>query len=95
MAKRMFTRTVQLTHVTAVVANDKEMKMYEKEIVLPKTYRKNWDMLKRIKSMYDTDEEKVVSIKDSKVVTERWGATEEEFLSVAHKLDDKEVQEVE
>lgn len=84
--KRMVTRTIRETTVTAMVCNVLEGKVEMMTLSLGGNVEEGTE-LKIAQKMYDTAEEKVVSIQNVKVTEYIYGMLESDFLKYASKMD--------
>lgn len=79
----MITRTIQTTVCDVLCLNVETAEPFNKQVSLPRTYKDENSMLKQVKSVLDTDTEKVVHIVSSYVEETRYGMTEQEFIEHA------------
>ena len=84
--KPIVSRTIATTEVVALCINLQTEKPFNKKFILSGTYKDNKAILKTLQKQ-DTDEVKAVHIVDSKQVENLYGMAEEEFISLADKLD--------
>ena len=88
----MITRTVTTTKAKVLCLDINEQKPFEQEVVLPRTYKDERSMLKRIKPMLENDNVKVVLVKDTTTEETLYGMTEQEFIDSATKLPPRAVR---
>ena len=79
----MITRTIQTTVCDVLCLNVETAEPFNKQVTLPRTYKDENSMLKMVKSVLDTDNEKVVHVVNSHVEETRYGMTEQEFIEHA------------
>lgn len=84
--KPIVSRTITTTEVVALCINLQTEETFNKKFVLSGSYKDNKALLKAIQKQ-DTDEVKAVHVVDSKQVENLYGMPEEEFVSLAEKLD--------
>lgn len=87
----MVTRTIQTTTANVLCLNIKEGEPFNKEVVLPRTYKDEKSMMKVVEQLINTDEVKAVHIVRAEVNETLYGMTEQEFISAAHVLPDRKV----
>ena len=85
----MVTRTIQTTTATVLCLNIKEGEPFNKEVVLPRTYKDEKSMMKVVEKVINTDDVKAVHIVHTEVNETLYGMTEQEFISAAHVLPDR------
>lgn len=79
--KPMITRTVNSTVATVLCLDLAEQKPFEREVILPRTYKTVADMLKVAEHIVNAENVKAVHIKDYHVEETRYGMTEEDFIN--------------
>ena len=84
--KPIVSRTIATTEVVALCINLQTQETFNKKFILSGTYKDNKAILKTLQKQ-DTDEVKAVHVVDSKQVENLYGMAEEEFISLADKLD--------
>lgn len=82
----MVTRTIQTTTANVLCLNIKEGEPFNKEVVLPRTYKDEKSMMKVVENMINTDEVKAVHIVHTEVNETLYGMTEQEFIASARVL---------
>ena len=87
----MVTRTIQTTTATVLCLNIKEGEPFNKEVVLPRTYKDEKSMMKVVEKLINTDEVKAVHIVHTDVNETLYGMTEQEFIASARVLPDRKV----
>lgn len=79
----MVTRTIQTTKANVLCLNIVEGEPFNKEVVLPRTYKDEKSMMKVVENIINTDEVKAVHIVQSTVEETLYGMTEQEFINNA------------
>ena len=79
----MVTRTIQTTTANVLCLNIKEGEPFNKEVVLPRTYKDEKSMMKIVEKLINTDDVKAVHIVDSEVHEALYGMTEADFIANA------------
>ena len=87
MRKPMVTRSFEVTRVNVMMCNTITSEVHNKEFEVPRTYKDNEKLLKVVKSMVETDSDKVVTIVDKSVATKLYGMSEADFLKNSIELD--------
>ena len=87
----MVTRTIQTTTANVLCLNIKEGEPFNKEVVLPRTYKDEKSMMKVVEKVINTDEVKAVHIVHTDVNETLYGMTEQEFIAAARVLPDRKV----
>lgn len=82
----MITRTVTTTKAKVLCLNIVDEKPYVQEVILPRTYKDERSMLKRIKPLLENEHVKVVHVQSAEVEETLYGMTEQEFIETATKL---------
>ena len=77
------TRTIQTTKVNVLCLDIQAGEPFNKEVVLPRTYKDEKSMLKQAESVINTDEIKAVHIVSHEVQETRYGMTEQKFIELA------------
>lgn len=77
------TRTIQTTKVNVLCLDIQAGEPFNKEVVLPRTYKDEKSMLKQAESVINTDEIKAVHIVSYEVQETRYGMTEQKFIELA------------
>lgn len=86
MKKPMVTRTILTTEVTVLCLDLIKAEPFNKTVTLPRTYKDEKAMMKKVSAIIDTDEVKAVHVVDTKVNETLYGMTEEQFISMAEVL---------
>lgn len=87
----MVTRTIQTTTANVLCLNIKEGEPFNKEVVLPRTYKDEKSMMKVVEKLINTDDVKAVHIVRAEVNETLYGMTEQEFIAAARVLPDRKV----
>lgn len=85
--KPLITRTIESTEATALCLDIESAEHCNKTFNITGTFKSEEKLLKAIKSAYDTDSFKVVSIVSSHVVKTLYGMDSDFFLIHAVRLD--------
>lgn len=86
MKKPMVTRTILTTEVTVLCLDLIKAEPFNMTVTLPRTYKDEKAMMKKVSAIIDTDEVKAVHVVDTKVNETLYGMTEEQFISMAEVL---------
>lgn len=86
MKKPMVTRTILTTEVTVLCLDLIKAEPFNKTVTLPRTYKDEKAMMKKVSAIIDNDEVKAVHVVDTKVNETLYGMTEEQFISMAEVL---------
>lgn len=87
----MVTRTIQTTTATVLCLNIKDGEPFNKEVVLPRTYKDEKSMMKVVEKAINTEDVKAVHIVHTEVNETIYGLTEQEFIAAARVLPDRKV----
>ena len=80
------TRTIQTTVANVLCIDLVNEQPFTQIVKLPRTYKDERSMMKKLKPMLETDTVKVVHVQNFTVESTLYGMTEEEFISTAHVL---------
>lgn len=86
MKKPMVTRTILTTEVTVLCLDLIKAEPFNKTVTLPRTYKDEKTMMKKVSAIIDNDQVKAVHVVDTKVNETLYGMTEEQFISMAEIL---------
>ena len=86
MSKNMVTRTILTTEVSVLCLDLIKSEPFNKEVTLPRTYKDEKAMMKKVSALIDNDECKAVHIVNSRVVETLYGMPEEDFIAAAQVL---------
>lgn len=89
MKKPMVTRTILTTEVTVLCLDLIKAEPLNKTVTLPRTYKDEKTMMKKVSAIIDNDEVKAVHVVDTKVNETLYGMTEEQFISMAEVLPNR------
>ena len=79
----MVTRTIQTTRANVLCLNIVEGEPFNKEVILPRTYKDEKAMMKVVEKLVNNDEVKAVHIVATEVEETLYGMTEQDFISYA------------
>lgn len=82
----MVTRTISTTNATLMMVDTTEGEVYNKDVVLPRTYEDDKAVLKAAKKLYEDDEHKVVQVVSTSVAETLYGMSEADFIAHAKPL---------
>lgn len=80
------TRTIQTTVANVLCIDLVNEQPFTQIVKLPRTYKDERSMMKKLKPMLETETVKVVHVQNFTVESTLYGMTEEEFISAAHIL---------
>ena len=84
MREPMVTRTIQTTKAVVMVVNTLEGETYTKEVIVPRTYKDDKALLKKVSPIIEAEENmKAVHIVTAEVIETLYGMTEQEFIEKA------------
>lgn len=86
MSKNMVTRTILTTEVSVLCLNLIKSEPFNMDVSLPRTYKDEKSMMKKVSALIDNDERKAVHIVRTEVKETLYGMPEEEFLIAAEVL---------
>ena len=93
--KPMVTRTIVTTKVIVLCLDIKSEEPFNKSVTLPRTYKDEKKLLKKVEEVVNTDEVKAVHIVDKEEVETLYGMTEQDFITNATVLDPATRKEIE
>lgn len=76
-------RTMETTVAKVLVVDVNTQKTQEQEVSLPRTYKNNDVVLKRVRNLLDTPDVKVVHIIDTTVKRTKYAMSEQKFIENA------------
>lgn len=79
----MVTRTIQTTRANVMCLNIERGEPFNREVILPRTYKDEKSMLKQVEKVINSDTVKAVHIVQSNVEEIRYGMTEQQFIEAA------------
>ena len=80
------TRTIQTTKCNVLYIDLANEQPFTQEVILPRTYKDERSMMKKIKPIVENDNVKAIHVQNFTVESTLYGMTEEEFISAAHIL---------
>lgn len=97
--KPMVTRTITTTKANVLCMDIQTAEPFNKVVTLPRTYKDDKTLMKKVQEVVETDTVKAVHIVDKEEVETLYGMTEQEFIQNALILDPEtrrpEVEEAE
>ena len=85
--KPMVTRTIVTTKVNVLCLDIKSAEPFNQTITLPRTYKDEKKLLKKVEEVVNTDDVKAVHVVDKEEVETLYGMTEQDFITNATILD--------
>lgn len=85
--KPMVTRTIVTTMVNVLCLDIKSAEPFNKVVTLPRTYKDEKKLLKKVEEVVNTDDVKAVHVVDKEEVETLYGMTEQDFITNAVILD--------
>lgn len=85
--KPMVTRTIVTTKVNVLCLDIQSAEPFNKEVTLPRTYKDEKKLLKKVEEVVNTDDVKAVNIVDKTEVKTLYGMTEQDFIDNATILE--------
>lgn len=82
----MVTRTIVATKVNVMCLDVQAGEPFNQVVTVPRTYKDNEALLKKVKPLIETDTVKAVHIVDSEEIETLYGMTEQEFIQHAKVL---------
>lgn len=93
--KPMVTRTIVTTKVNVLCLDINSAEPFNKVVTLPRTYKDEKKLLKKVEEVVNTDEVKAVHIVDKEELETLYGMTEQDFITNATILDPTTRKEIE
>lgn len=93
--KPMVTRTIVTTKVNVLCLDINSAEPFNKVVTLPRTYKDEKKLLKKVEEVVNTDEVKAVHIVDKEEVETLYGMTEQDFITNSTILDPATRKEIE
>ena len=93
--KPMVTRTIVTTKVNVLCLDIQSAEPFNKVVTLPRTYKDDKKLLKKVEEVVNTDEVKAVHVVDKEEVETLYGMTEQDFITNASILDPTTRKEIE
>lgn len=88
--ERMITRTITCTVVTVMQVNTETAEVTNKTYKLSSVFNNDAKLLRAVKKLYETEEEKIVAIVNKMEMSDLYGMPENEFLTHAQIIPKKE-----
>lgn len=85
----MVTRTITTTKVNVLCLDIERAEPCNRVITIPRTYKDEETILKKVKPLLETDTLKVVHVVDTETEETLYGMTEQEFVELAQPLVDR------
>lgn len=91
----MVTRTIVTTKANVLCLDIEKGEPFNREVVLPRTYKDEKSLMKKISSVIDSETVKAVHVVDKEEVETLYGMTEQEFIDNAQILPPRSGKETE
>lgn len=85
--KPMVTRTIVTTKVNVLCLDVQTAEPFNKEVILPRAYKDEKKLLKKVEEVVNTEDIKAVHIVDKSEVETLYGMEEQDFITNAEILD--------
>lgn len=85
--KPMVTRTIITTKVNVLCLDIQSAEPFNKVVTLPRTYKDDKKLLKKVEEVVNTDDVKAVHIVDKEEIETLYGMSEQDFIDHATILD--------
>ena len=89
------TRTIITTKANVLCLNIETAEPFNKEVILPRTYKDEKHLMKAVSQVVDNEHEKAVHVVDTEIVETLYGMTEQEFIEKAKILPPRKSTEKE
>lgn len=89
----MVTRTIVTTKLNVLCLNVISGEPFNQEVILPRTYKDDKKLMKKIEEAVNTEEVKAVHVVDREEIETLYGMTEEAFMKVADILPPRGAKE--
>lgn len=86
MRKPMVTRTIQTTEATVLCIDIINSEPFNKTVTLPRTYKDEKSLMKKVASVIDNDTVKAVHVVATEIHETLYGMTEDDFIAAAEIL---------
>ena len=93
--KPMVTRTIVTTKVNVLCLDVQSAEPFNKVVTLPRTYKDDKKLLKKVEEIVNTNDVKAVHVVDKEEVETLYGMTEQDFITNATILDPTTRKELE
>ena len=87
------TRTIITTKANVLCLNIETAEPFNKEVILPRTYKDEKHLMKAVSQVVDNEHEKAVHVVDTEIVETLYGMTEQEFIEKAKILPPRKATE--
>lgn len=87
------TRTIVTTKANVMCLDIEKGEPFNKDVIVPRTYKDENALLKAVKAVAETDTVKCVHIVDSEQIETLYGMTEQEFIEHAKVLPPRTAKE--
>lgn len=91
----MVTRTILTTKVNVLCLNVVTGEPFNTELVVPRTYKSDKDLMKVVSPQIDNEEQKAVHIVAQEEIETLYGMTEQDFIQFAKVLPPRTAKEAE
>lgn len=88
----LITRTIQTTRANVLCLDINQAEPFNKEVILPRTYKTDESVLKKARELIDTDSVKAVSVVSTSVEETLYGMPENVFIENATVLPPRSVK---
>lgn len=85
--KPMVTRTITTTKVNVLCLDIEHSEPFNKEVILPRTYKDDKKLLEMVETVVNTESVKAVHIVDKQEIETMYGMYEQDFIATAKELD--------
>ena len=89
----MVTRTITTTKAKVLCLDLVNEQPFTKEVVLPRTYKDEKAMMKKLIPLVETETTKAVHVQSVEIQETLYGMTEQEFIEAAHILPPRATKE--
>lgn len=86
MRKPMVTRTIQTTEATVLCIDIINSEPFNKTVTLPRTYKDEKSLMKKVASVIDNDTVKAVHVVATEIHETLYGMSEDDFIATAEIL---------
>lgn len=93
MRKPMVTRTIQTTEATVLCIDIVNSEPFNKTVTLPRTYKDEKSLMKKVSSVIDSDTVKAVHVVAIEIHETLYGMTEDDFIAAAEILPPRKTAE--
>ena len=86
--KPMVTRTITTTKANVLCLDIVAGEPFNTEVVLPRTYKDEKTLMKKVAEVIDNDRQKAVHVVDKEEVETLYGMSEQDFIQLAKPMDE-------